>query len=233
MKIRHVSLSLAVLGSVLCALFCPSRTFADTVIYSNLGPGETYSQDGGTSILGSDSVFGSVFRAVPFTPSQTLDLSQILLPLTANGTTDSATVELVGDEGGLPGTTVLASWTVDGLPPFFSASTITPSQTLTSAPGVLLSAGSQYWIVVGPGTSQTSDTWNLQSGENGFSCGGSSGLANKAGTGWQVSGCPAYEVTGVQVTPTPEPSSLTMLGAALAAIALVGFSLPKNRITWG
>lgn len=191
---------------------------ADSVIAGNLGPGESYLETSGTTVLGSAGVFGSRSDAVPFTPTQSLNLSQILIALTSNGAVDNATVELVVDSGGEPGSTVLESWSLSGLPSLFSVSAITAAQTLTSTPGILLSAGTQYWIVAEPATSDTSDFWNINDTVD-----ATMWDRNSRGTGWvPIAGnlVPAFEVTGSQSTPEPEPGSILLLGAGLIIVAL-------------
>ena len=121
-----------------------SQLRADPVVFSNLGAGESYI---GVCTCGwgvGNSWYGSV--AVPFTPSVSGDLSQILVAL-ANFGTNNGTLELVDNNAGAPTGSVLESWAVAGLPSLNSASTIQPSQTFTSTAPVFLSSGTQYWIL--------------------------------------------------------------------------------------
>jgi hypothetical protein len=212
-----------------CWLVFPAASRADSVIFSNFGPqGAVYHLT-----LGSAGPFGAAYSttgvpgdvAVPFTPSSDAELSQIILPLLLESiagvpTPNDTTVELVDSVNGLPGPTVLESWSPIVLP-FFTDS---PPVTLTSAPSVFLASGTQYWIVVGTvGT----DFWlsNDIGQINTFLLG--------HGTDW-VSGAglfegPAYEVTGTAPAPpttTPEPSSLPLLGIGLLAFA--GLRLRKE-----
>lgn len=130
------------------------------VLYTDLGSDDTYVSacTCGWGIgynPGAGSAVGWV--AAPFTPSSTDDLWRIQIAMTWFYGPDSITINLVNDNGGSPGTTVLESWTMTGLAPWpfsFTGATapMGPAQTLTSVPGVSLSAGTQYWIVAQPDT---------------------------------------------------------------------------------
>jgi Matrixin len=140
----------------------------NTIIYSNFTSGRSYCSGaagtcGGWTVSGSTSTPGMVDTAVSFVPSQNIYLSQVLIALTWTGGTNSAVVTLNNDNGGLPGSTVYATWDLSRLPLYGSTSTIQSSQTLTSAPGILLTAGTTYWIVAAPGASDTYDVWNQDS----------------------------------------------------------------------
>lgn len=205
--------SLIVLGT-LCLLLSPSPALADDVIFSNLGPGNSF----GTSawaIAGSTSSFASLLGGHPesigeaFTPSGSFDLSQVLLPLGSAGGTNGVDVFLEGSVSGLPGA-VLESWSVTGL-------VSTPMLEDLSASGVQpLSGGTTYWIVVAPIAPDTSARWTFND------IGDSSEFASNNGSGWNaVPGgeSPALEVTGTAAV--PEPSTLLLLSAGLLGLALL------------
>lgn len=140
----------------------------NTLIYSNFTSGMSYCSGaagtcGGWTVSGSTSTPGTVDTAVSFVPSQNIYLSQVHIALTWTAGTNSAVVTLNNDNGGLPGSTVYETWNLTGLPLYGTTSTIQSSQTLTSAPGILLTAGTTYWIVATPGASDTYDVWNQDS----------------------------------------------------------------------
>jgi len=213
-----------VVGLAFLVLALPVVSRADTVVYSDLASGNSYDPSNATTspsdnweVSGAASADGEELVAVPFTPSANYDLTKILIALSySSGTNNGAYVTLDSDSSGTPGA-VIESWTLSNLPALGSTSTITSQQTLTSAPGVLLTSGTTYWIVAMPdsaGTSDTIDGWN-------FNINGDSGTVAYSfdGTTWSTDGSPfilpALKVKG---TPVPEPATFTMLGLALAAL---------------
>lgn len=96
--------------------------------------------------------------AAPFTPAATSTLGQVDLALGHLSGTNGAIIDLVNSASGLPGTNVLESWTVSGLPTgcgFCSS----PLVTLRSSGGVTLTSGNQYWIMVKGIAPDTLDFW--------------------------------------------------------------------------
>jgi len=213
-----------VFGLALLVLALPVVSRADSVIYSDLGPGNSYDPSNATTnpadnweVSGASSADGEELVAVPFTPSANYDLTKILIALSFfSGTNNGAYVTLDSDSSGSPGA-VIESWTLSDLPTLGSTSTITSHQTLTSAPGILLSAGTTYWIVAMPdsaGASDTIDGWN-------FNSLGDSGTVAYSfdGTTWNTDGSPfILPALTVKGTPVPEPPTFAMLGLALAAL---------------
>ena len=192
---------------LLCLFVFPAISLADTVVFSNLGPGNSYI---GPCTCGwgvGAGWYGSV--AVPFTPSTNVELSQIFVALT---TANTGTLELVDDNAGTPGTTILDSWNISTLPPWQGPSTIQPTQTFTADPGVDLTGGAQYWIVA---QTNNSFIWlpnNLGQWQvNGQFPVCSNGCTNEFNTQY----APAFEVTGVA-----EPSSLVLLFIGFAMLPL-------------
>ena len=106
---------------------------------------------------------GSMTAANVFTTSGTgsLSVSQIDVAVGYVSGTNSFHVDIYTDTGGLPGS-ALASFT--NLSSSTNFGTCCGLVTITE-PGLMLSAGQQYWIVIGPTTtdSTTSEEWNLNS----------------------------------------------------------------------
>jgi len=212
-------LTLALLVAALLCLL-PPAVRADSVIFSDLGSSPSVYSDGGYSVSGSASAAGGfVEPAFSFTVgASSYDLTQIDLALTNySGTNGSVTVELVNDSGGLPGSTVLGSWTFSSLPA--NGSTNTTLQTESGITGITLSADTTYWleVFVTNGTSNTYDLWNYNNqGVTGTD-------AENTGTGFLSGGTAtvgAFDVLGTAIA-APEPSSLLLLGSGLAALSLL------------
>lgn len=210
------------LALLVAASFCllPPAAHADSVIFSDLAASSPIYSSGGYSIAGSTSTAGFVDPAFSFTVgASSYNLTQIDLALSNySGTNGSVTVDLVNNSGGLPGSTVLGSWTFSSLPA--NGSTNTTLQTQSGITGITLSAGTTYWLeaFVTNSSSNTFDLWNYNNqGDTGTP-------AENTGAGFAtgVTGAiGAFDVLGTPVTATPEPSSLLLLSAGLAALSLL------------
>jgi len=218
--------SLVALGT-LCFLPSPSPAFGDDVIFSNLGPGNSFDTSTAWAIAGPTSVFAMLLGDHPesvgksFTPSANFDLTQVLLPLESTAGTNGVDVFLENSHSGLPGT-ILESWSVTGL------SSTPKLEDLSASSLQPLSGGMTYWIVVAPLAPDTSAGWMFND------TGDSSEFAFNEGSGWNVfngggGGSPALEVTGTAV---PEPSTLLLIGAGLLAFApLTRLCLSQAHLT--
>jgi hypothetical protein len=181
-------------------------------VFSSFGPGQTYGSSGYPI---SDSSF-PISEAVPFQPSasgplSSIDIAAVVYAQTAP--TLPLNVELLNDASGVPGTTVLDSWSiaagsVGSTPSIFSlASTLNPS----------LSTGTQYWVALS------------SSDPNGYvfmlNSTGVFGKAVNSGSGWTYQGnltAPVLDVYESTASGTPEPATAAGLGAGLILIGYLG-----------
>lgn len=195
---------------MIVSIALPLISRADTV-YSTLGRGDTYNQTIGYSILGPASGYGSQADAASFVAGANYTLTELDLALAFDsGSSSSVVVKLLTDNGGLPSSSVLESWTID-VPAYPGG-----VQSLISNP-IALNAGSQYWIA----TFAFGDTvaewfWNT-AGVNdvaGSHDGGASWNLNTPTPEWPDQPAPAFRVQGVSAV--PEPSCLLMVGTGLA-----------------
>src|SRR5579872_775247 len=110
----------------------------------------------GYTISGPTSVIGQTFAdGMPFTPASNMTVTEVVVGVGYVTGTDAVTVTLNADDNGLPGT-ALATFQVTNLPTFGSCCTF----SVKNLPGVAVNGGTQYWIVVQPGGSDTWAAWN-------------------------------------------------------------------------
>jgi hypothetical protein len=195
-------------------------------VYSNLATTSPAFQSGGWAVLGANS-FSGFFPferpAFAFTAGGDYRFSELDVAVTLLGGTNAITVDLMTDSGNLPGA-ALESWSVTGLP-LFDPSSCCSLEKLSDAAGtsagpITLSAGSQYWVAVGPGGDDTFAIWNFNNiGAGGL---GSSDTGNGFTFSNTLSPISAFAVQG---TPAPEEDTWQYL-----ALALVSAFLLRSRL---
>ena len=221
MKIRSVVTLVIGLLVVLGAAF-PAR--ADAVIFSNLGSNDSYNGSTGwtegTPNGGADYfINGSAFTV----GATSLNLSTIEVAVGILQGTNQLTIDLDADSGGSPGS-VIESFTINSaMPPFgsFSSGNLV---TATSVLNPLLTAGSQYWVVLSvPNDGTTWAAWNQNSiGDTGGFAQGDNGSDLVGST--NIRG--AMRITGL--SSVPEPSSMVMVSTG--AFVILGYGLRRRRI---
>lgn len=198
----------------------PAR--ADTTIFSNLGAGDSYNQGTGWT-LGSPDPTDYFVTGSAFTVGATsLNLSTIEVAAGLVQGTNQLTINLDADSGGSPGA-LIESFTINGAMPTFGAFSSGNLVTATSVLHPLLTAGSQYWVVLSvPNDGTTWAAWNQNSiGDTGpfaQSDNGSplNGFTNTRG---------AMLITGLSSS-VPEPSSIVMVSTA--AVMILGCGLRRR-----
>jgi hypothetical protein len=141
-------------------VLCGSILKAD-VLYTNFGPGTTYTDSSGV-IVSNGSVETSVAEELPVL-SSSYDLSSIEFVASTEtpSPSNSVTVGIYADNGGVPAATALETITLTGQLALFDGS-LSPVLTATSVTNPLLAAGSQYWLVMdGPASEYL--VWDLNS----------------------------------------------------------------------
>jgi len=203
------------------------RVFADQIFFTNLvQPDNQYGPDGlgiGHTPSYSPGDAGDVFGATGFTPSEEFQLTSIQLALgyvagfPSNGPNE-ATVSLVSDSGGLPGSTI-ESWQLTDLPTTFPA----PLTTISSVLNPILLPGNQYWIIATAGP-DTFDTWTFTLAGSIFSPLAVDETLNGVDSGWELNGSGRQGVLVISGDAVPEPASL-----ALTVLALLSLTAYRGR----
>jgi len=201
-------------------------------VFSDYGPGMTFSLSNSRNLCVSGPTTSNCgplnvrWVASPFTPSDTFTLTQVDLALLYFTGTNGAIVELVNSVDGLPGTTVIESWTVNNLSSFF----VSPGNlTLGSSSGVTLQGGTQYWLIAMPLADDTLDVWQFE--PTGLLTGtvacagppnpGGNGCVSESGTTWQVSnGLGAFDVIGTSSPPFAATGSMSTARTSQTATLL-------------
>jgi hypothetical protein len=199
------------LVACLAALAGPAR--AD-VLYSNLGPGESYQQSGNHAESGPASPPGAIRQAVAFTVSADTSFDGARLAVGLVFGANKLDLRLYTDAGGQPGT-VLEAIHASGQMPRFGQFGSGHLVKFESALHPLLQAGGTYWLLpFAFGNTWAGWNWNDQGGSGPFA------LSTKVEpVSWNVSKTlqGAFEVNGTP-TPAPEPSGLAL---ALAGVTLL------------
>ncbi len=130
-------------------------------IYNNLGTGtHVYNCCYGWNVTGKDSqVAEQLWTATPFTPKQTVALTEIEVALEYINGTNAATVTLNPDSGGVPSTKVLHTWNFLNLHDSGQCCILSTGKVKH---GIKLSKGQQYWLVA-MCPSDTWAAWNINS----------------------------------------------------------------------
>jgi RHS repeat-associated protein len=200
-----------------CILLFGAGAHAQTVSYGDLGPGQSINTVDYWCVSGDTTPDcgpeTNRWIAAPFTPTADMTLTEVQMALNYFAGTNAAEVDLVNDVGGLPGTTVLETWSLAGLPPSSTPAIISFSSVGT----VTLYGFTQYWLVAKGGAPDSLLLWWTNStGLNGGDLSTNSGTSWVSLTGLQYSrdSLPAFNVAGTSSGASPA------LGSGNAATSL-------------
>jgi hypothetical protein len=192
------------------------RAEAD-VIFTNLGPGNSFDTSNAWEVGQGSNLFG-YNTASGFTSGGSYHLSEIDIALANYSGTNAATVSLWTDFGGAP-TTKLGSWNVSGQGQY---GTNEPITAITGITGITLGAGDRYFVEItsqsGIDGTSTVDAWNWNNqGATGEFYQTEFGNVINQGSTYTLG---AFAVLGspVSVAPVPEASTWAMMLIGFAAL---------------
>jgi hypothetical protein len=214
------------------------------IIYSSLGPNNTFSGDGfcvsGATAQGCTTVV-SRYIAAPFTALVTSSISAISIAASNISGPNGVILNLRSNNTtGIPGP-VLQSWSVQNLPGFGSTASIS-TFNLTSS--MALQAGQKYWLEMQGLTSDSMEYWFTNSLGLG---GGVTSISQAAWTplsGYGGGTLPAFAIYGAGQTTDPAASVCTSLlanpnntsylspGDDLGSHAFWTFGVSPNNCSW-
>jgi hypothetical protein len=206
--------TMVVLGGVAAR---PAR--ADTVIYSNFGPGNGYDPNS-YFMVNSSQYLGFEFTT-PKGASQRVTEIEIAAALTAQP--NFITLSLVADDNGTPGFGIQDYPLSDALPPL-PGSVI----TFTASTEPVLAPDTRYWIVVTMQGFDAESEWFFNStGAMGTEAVGNYPQDWSLSTGTMG----VFAVLGAQDA-VPEPNSLTLMAVAAAVLPGVGLCRTWRKVPW-
>ena len=203
--------SITLLALALCLGSLPAM--AQTTFFTDLGTGTNVYQEGtGWTVSGTGTIGTSFTAANLFTSLASGAVSQIDLGVGYAGGTNAFYAAVFTDNNGLPGTQLYRTDNLSSSQTFGGCCGLV---TITGITGLDLTAGQQYFVVLGPETlnSTVFEAWNWNSqGVNGLDL-----YSTNGGTNWNSNGTGnplgAFDILGSSGQGTvPEPSSLLLLG---------------------
>ncbi len=211
-------------GSLLALALCLTLpAMAQNTYFDDFGSGFNYNCCSGWTVSGTGTVGTSFTAANLFTSLATGTVSQIDLAVGYVTGTNAFYASVWTDSGGLPGSQL---WREDGLSssqPFGGCCGVV---TITGISGLSLTAGQQYFVILGPEnlSDTTWEAWNMNStGATGLDLYSTNGGQNWNSNGEQTIG--AFDIIGGTNT-VPEPSSMLLLGTGLVG----AFSTMRKKL---
>jgi hypothetical protein len=195
------------------ALACTERSEA-AVIYSNLGPNDSFFTSPGTYPVWNLTSGGFIHRAASFTVpgSQNVQFGSADLGFHLQTGTNSANVTLAANgSGNLPGATI-ESINISLPPP--SANPVIVTATSNTNP--TLTPGTTYWIIASVNFPGTMATWGPN---NTGALGGNATRTNFQNGQWfdqGPGGVPSLRVNSFEI---PEPAACALVAIGLAGVA--------------
>jgi hypothetical protein len=201
---------------LMCAAFSCPTTGEASVIYSNLGPGDSFLTSPGVYPVWNLTSGGFIDRAASFTVPGPQDVLFESAELGFHLQTGSAaaTVQLATNvAGNIPGAII------ESINILLPAPSVNPTIIMaTSSMNPILTAGSTYWIIASVSVPSTMATWGPN---NTGALGDTATRTNFQNGQWFLQPTTATPSLRVNALPAgvPEPSTMLLVGAGLASAA--------------
>jgi hypothetical protein len=221
--LRKIHWSLSLLALALCLGSLPAM--AQDTFYNNFGTDFNYQCCSGWTVSGEQATGSSFSAANSFISMASGSVSQIDIGigwvLSPSNTFYAA---VFTDNGGMPGTQL---WREDNLTSPQQFGGCCGVVTISGISGLTLTAGQQYFVVLGPENIRDNTwlAWNLNStGATGLDLYSTDGGQSWNSNGEQTVG--AFDIIGGGQQTVPEPSSLLLLGTGLVG----AFSTMRKKL---
>jgi hypothetical protein len=211
----HAKAWFAAIGVAIAILLVPAAAPASTIVFNDLGPGDSY-EPYGNWFGYSTSGFAYTAVAGDFIPTGSGPFDELWIAIFHAYGENQVTLSLMTDNAGLPGTELWQQAFDDELGDYGSVFHV------ANINGPNLVAGTRYWIkATTVNVSGTSQSWymNNQSDYDGLFA------WQENGGPWKLSG--NHQRHALRVGVVPEPSSLVLLG--IGALALFGCCLRRSK----
>lgn len=188
------------LRSALAGVLCSAAPlFAQEVVYDNFGPGDSFNENFVWAARGGSELQDDVDVAMPFVPSESGPLAEILIATISFEGANEVDIWLMDSAADTPDT-ILESWHFTGA----MGNVGDPPILATSEANTPLEAGTQYWLAVSAPVADSIVGWHW----NDTGAMGHSSLRTNGGD-WVPAGDPTLGAFRVSVV--PEPAALALL----------------------